>query len=62
MRVVKVFLVGLRYGWCLRWIGDAIFLNDTLRMLTDENALLKQRIQSLEAPRTIERFRGTWRK
>jgi predicted flap endonuclease-1-like 5' DNA nuclease len=57
MRVLKVFLVGLLYGWFLRWIVDAIFLNDTLRLLSDENALLKQRIQSLEAPRAIERFR-----
>jgi predicted flap endonuclease-1-like 5' DNA nuclease len=57
MRVLKVFLVGLLYGWFLRWIVDAIFLNDTLRLLSNENALLKQRIQSLEAPRAIERFR-----
>lgn len=57
MRVLKVFLVGLLYGWFLRWIVDAIFLNDNLRQLANENALLKQRIQSLEAPGAIERFR-----
>jgi predicted flap endonuclease-1-like 5' DNA nuclease len=57
MRVLKVFLVGLLYGWFLRWIVDAIFVNDNLRLLANENALLKHRIQTLEAPRAIESFR-----
>lgn len=54
MRVLKVFLVGLIYGWILRWVVDKVFLEDQLRSLAGENALLKQRIQSLEAPRSAE--------
>jgi predicted flap endonuclease-1-like 5' DNA nuclease len=54
MRVLKVFFVGLIYGWFLRWIMDMIFLRDKIRILSDENAILKQRIQSLEAPRSAQ--------
>lgn len=57
MRVLRVFFLGLVFGWFMRWIMDVIFLNDHLRMLKNENALLKQRIQTLEAPRALERFR-----
>ena len=50
MRVLKVFFLGLAYGWFMRWIMDVIFLNDQVRILQNENALLRQRIQSMEAP------------
>jgi predicted flap endonuclease-1-like 5' DNA nuclease len=53
MRVLKVFFLGLVYGWFLRWIMDMIFLRDEIRILSDKNAILKQRIQSLEAPRSL---------
>lgn len=49
MRVLKVFLVGLLYGWLLRWVVDKIFMEDNLRSLANENTLLKQRIRTLEA-------------
>jgi predicted flap endonuclease-1-like 5' DNA nuclease len=50
MKVLRVFFVGLIYGWLLRWVVDKIFLEDDLRALANENELLRQRIQTLEAP------------
>ena len=58
MRVLKVFFLGLAFGWFMRWIMDEIFLRDTFKRLSNENVLLKQRIQSLEAPRSL-RARST---
>ena len=52
MRVLRVFFVGLVFGWFMRWIIDKIFLEENLRLLTDENTVLKQRVMSLEAPKT----------
>lgn len=54
MRVLKVFFLGLVYGWFLRWILDMIYLRDEIRILSDENAILKQRVQSFEAPRSMK--------
>lgn len=54
MRVLKVFLVGLLYGWFLRWIIDEIYLKDNLRWITNENAQLRDRIRLLEAPKPLE--------
>ena len=54
MRVLKVFFLGFVYGWFMRWIIDEIYLKDNLRMITNENILLKERIKSLEAPRSLE--------
>ena len=51
MKVLRVFFVGLVFGWLMRWIIDKIFLEEDLRMLVNENDLLRQRIQTLEAPR-----------
>ena len=51
MRVLRVFFVGLLFGLLMKWILDRIFLDDDLRTLADENAILRQRIRSLEAPR-----------
>jgi predicted flap endonuclease-1-like 5' DNA nuclease len=51
MKVLRVFFVGLVFGWLMRWVIDKIFLQDNLRTLSDENELLRQRIQTLEARR-----------
>jgi predicted flap endonuclease-1-like 5' DNA nuclease len=51
MKVLRVFFVGLVFGWLMRWIIDKIFLEEELRLLTNDNDLLRQRIQALEAPR-----------
>jgi predicted flap endonuclease-1-like 5' DNA nuclease len=50
MKVLRVFFVGLVFGWLMRWVIDKIFLEDNLRVLANENNLLRQRIQSLETP------------
>lgn len=56
MRVLKVFLVGLIYGWLLRWVVDKIFMEENLRILSEENAVLKQRVRTLEqeTPKAFE--------
>ena len=51
MKVLRVFFVGLVFGWLMRWVIDKIFLEENLRLLTNENLVLKQRIHGLEAPR-----------
>ena len=51
MKVLRVFFVGLVYGWFMRWIVDKIFLEDNLRRLANENEILRQRIITLETPR-----------
>jgi predicted flap endonuclease-1-like 5' DNA nuclease len=51
MKVLRVFFVGLVFGWLMRWIIDKIFLEEELRFLTNDNDLLRQRIQALETPR-----------
>jgi predicted flap endonuclease-1-like 5' DNA nuclease len=50
MRVLRVFFIGLIYGWLMRWLIDKIFLEDNLRSLASENAVLRQRILALEVP------------
>jgi predicted flap endonuclease-1-like 5' DNA nuclease len=54
MKVLKVFFLGLVYGWFMRWIIDEIYLKDNLRMITEENLFLKERVKSLEAPKALE--------
>ena len=51
MRVLRVFFVGLVFGWLMRWVIDKIFLEDNLRGLANENEILRQRIITLETPR-----------
>ena len=51
MKVLRVFFVGLIYGWLLRWVVDKIFMEDNLRALANENEILRQRIITLETPR-----------
>ncbi len=57
MKVLRVFFAGLIYGWLLRWVLDKIFLEDKMRILADENALLRQRVISLEAVPRVEEVR-----
>jgi len=54
MKVLKVFFLGLVYGWFMKYILDEIFTKDHLRMIANENTLLRERIKSLEAPKSLE--------
>jgi predicted flap endonuclease-1-like 5' DNA nuclease len=54
MRVIKVFFLGLLYGWFMKWIIDEIYTKDNLRMITNENSLLRERIRALEMPKSLE--------
>src|SRR5215207_8424042 len=54
MRAMKVFFLGLVFGWLIKWIIDEIFNEDNLRIITNENALLQERIKTLEAPKSLE--------
>ena len=54
MRVVKVFFLGFLYGWFMKLILDEIYTKDHLRMITNENTLLKERIKLFEQPRLLE--------
>jgi len=51
MKVLRVFFVGLVFGWLMRWVIDKILLEDNLRMLVTENDVLRQRLQTLETPK-----------
>jgi NADH-quinone oxidoreductase subunit E len=53
MRVLRVFFLGLVYGWLMRWIIDEIYTRDHLRMITNENTLLRERLRELEAPKSL---------
>ena len=48
MKAIKVFLLGVLYGWLIKWMIDKIYEEDPATNFADENILLKQRIQSLE--------------
>ncbi len=54
MRVVKVFFLGFLYGWFMKLILDEIYTKDHLRMITNENTLLKERIKLFEQPKSLE--------
>ena len=54
MRAMKVFFLGLVFGWLVKWIIDEIFSDDNLRIITNENALLQERIKALEVPKSLE--------
>src|SRR5215212_9425908 len=54
MRVLRVFFLGLVYGWFMKWIIDEIYTKDHLRRITNENALLRDRIRTLQAPKSLE--------
>src|SRR5829696_4573755 len=54
MRAMKVFFLGLVIGWVVKWMIDEIFNEDHLRIITNENALLQERIRTLEEPKSLE--------
>lgn len=54
MKVWKVFFLGVIYGWFMRWIIDEIYIKDQYRIVTNENALLKERMGVLEQLRPAE--------
>ena len=54
MRLVKIFFLGLVYGWFMRWIIDEIYIKDQYRMVTNENEMLRDRIRLLEQPKPLE--------
>jgi predicted flap endonuclease-1-like 5' DNA nuclease len=54
MRAMKVFFLGLVIGWLVKWMIDEIFNEDNLRIITNENALLQERIRTLEEPKSLE--------
>lgn len=53
MKVLKVFFLGLLYGWFMKWIIDEIFVRDQYRMITNENLELRERLQFLEAIKPV---------
>ena len=48
MRVLRVFFLGVIFGWLMKWIIDEVYMKDELRFITDENLQLKERLQSME--------------
>lgn len=48
MKVLKVFLLGLMYGWVLKLLIDRIYRTDEIEEMRMENASLKQYTYSLE--------------
>ena len=53
MRVLRIFFLGLMYGWLMRWIIDEIYTKDHLRMMTNQNTLLRERIREMEASNSL---------
>lgn len=49
MKVLRVFFLGLVYGLFMKYILDEVYTKNHLKMITNENALLRERIKSLEA-------------
>ena len=54
MRVLRVFFLGFLYGLVMKWIIDEIYTKEHLRTIAEENLYLKERIKSLEAPKSLE--------
>jgi predicted flap endonuclease-1-like 5' DNA nuclease len=64
MKVLRVFFLGLVYGLFMKYILDEIYTKNNLKRITNENALLRERIKSLEAKslqRTEERLQPAQR-
>jgi len=53
MRVLRIFFLGLLYGWLMRWIIDEIYSKDHLRMITNQNTLLRERIREMETTKSL---------
>ncbi len=58
MKVLRVFFLGFVYGLFMKYIIDEIFVRDHLRMIANENTVLRERIQELEA-RAAQRVQST---
>ena len=58
MKVLRVFFLGFVYGIFMKYIIDEIFVKDHLRMIANDNTMLRQRIQELET-RTTQRVQST---
>ena len=48
MKVLKVFILGLLYGWLVKFTIDRIYRDHEIDDIKNENAFLKEHIQSLE--------------
>lgn len=48
MKALKVFLLGLMYGWVIKFLIDRIYRTDEIEAMRTENVSLKQYIHSLE--------------
>ena len=57
MKVLKVFIFGLLYGWVMKIAFDRIYRDNEIEDIRNENASLKEYIRSLEAqlkPKSLE--------
>ncbi len=48
MKTLKVFILGLLYGWFLKFAIDKTYRNNELEYIRSENTSLKEQIRSLE--------------
>ncbi len=48
MKALKVFILGLLYGWFAKFAIDRIYRDNELKKLRNENASLQEYIRSLE--------------
>src|SRR5690349_19665327 len=58
MKVLRVFFLGFVYGIFMKYIIDEIFVKDHLRMIANENTVLRERLQELES-RAAQRLQST---
>ena len=49
MKAFKVFILGLIYGWLIKSVINRIYRDEGVAGITRENALLRERVRSLEA-------------
>ncbi len=49
MKALKVFILGLLYGWLVKFLLDRIYQDHRGVRVTRENVLLRERVRSLEA-------------
>jgi predicted flap endonuclease-1-like 5' DNA nuclease len=57
MKVLKVFVLGLLYGWLVKFAFDRIYRDNVIEDIKNENTLLKEYIHSLEIqlqPKSLE--------
>ena len=59
MRAIRVFILGVISGVYLKWIIDEIYTRDHLKMITNENTQLRDRLQLLEEARSAQRLNQT---